>query len=105
VIDAELARLAAEGPTARELEQAKNSYESGFLSSLERVGGKADQLNAYYYDMGEPDGFQRDLDRYRAVTAADVQRVAREYLSGPRVILSVVPEGKRDLAARPRVTP
>ena len=105
VIDAELARLAAEGPTSRELEQAKNSYESGFLSSLERVGGKANQLNAYYYEIGEPDGFQRDLDRYRAVTAADVQRVVREYLAGPRVILSVVPEGKRDLAAQPRVTP
>jgi zinc protease len=105
VIDAEIARLAAEGPTARELEQAKNSYESGFLSSLERVGGKANQLNSYYYQIGDPDGFQRDLDRYRAVTAADVQRVVREYLSGPRVVLSVVPEGKRDLAARPRVTP
>ncbi|HEX6643452.1 MAG TPA: pitrilysin family protein [Gemmatimonadales bacterium] len=105
VIDAEIARLAAEGPTARELEQAKNSYESGFLSALERVGGKADQLNMYYYQIGEPDGFQRDLDRYRAVTAADVQRVVREYLAGPRVVLSIVPEGKRDLAARPRVTP
>jgi zinc protease len=105
VIDAEIARLAAEGPTARELEQAKNSYESGFLSSLERVGGKANQLNAYYYQIGDPDGFQRDLDRYRAVTAADVQRAVREYLAGPRVVLSIVPEGKRDLAARPRVTP
>jgi zinc protease len=105
VIDAEIARLAAEGPTARELEQAKNSFESGFLSSLERVGGKADQLNGYYYQTGEPDSFQKDLDRYRAVTAADVQRAARQYLSGPRVILSIVPQGKREMAAEPRMTP
>ncbi len=105
VIDAELARLAAEGPTERELEQAKNSFEAGFLNSLERVGGKADQLNGYYYQTGEPDSFQRDLDRYRAVTPADVQRVARQYLSGPRVILSIVPQGKRDMAAEPRMVP
>jgi len=105
VIDAEIARLAAEGPTERELEQARNSYEAGFLSRLERASGKANQLNAYYYEIGNPDGFQRDLDRYRAVTADDVQRVVRQYLVGPRVTLSIVPEEKRDLAARPRVTP
>jgi len=29
----------------------------------------------------------------------------RQYLVGPRVTLSIVPEEKRDLAARPRVTP
>jgi predicted Zn-dependent peptidase len=34
------------------------------------------------------------------VTAADVQRAAREYLAQPRVILSVVPEGKQDLAVK-----
>ena len=105
VIDGELARLAAEGPTTRELQQAKNSFESGFLSSLERVGGKADQLNEYFYQTGNPDAFQKDLDRYLAVTAADVQRVVRTYLTGPRVILSIVPEGKRELAAEGRVTP
>jgi zinc protease len=105
VIDAELARLAAEGPTERELEQAKNSFESGFLSSLERVGGKADQLNGYYYQTGHPDSFQADLDRYRAVTPADVQRVAKQYLAGPRVVLSIVPQGKREMAAQPRMVP
>ncbi len=106
VIDQELRTLAADGPTARELEQAKNSIESSFLGSLERVGGKADQLNAYYYQTGNPDGFQTDLDRYRGVTAADVQRVVEKYLLAPKVILSVVPLGKPDLAAEPTgVTP
>jgi len=105
VIDAELARLAASGPTTRELEQAKNAREASFLRGIERVGRKADQLNAYYYQIGEPDGFQRDLDRYQAVTAADIQRVVRTYLTGPRVTLSIVPKGKRELAATGRSTP
>jgi zinc protease len=104
VIDAELARLAAEGPAARELEQAKNAIEGSSLRGMESSMRLADQLNAYYYQLGTPDGFQRDLDRYRAVTAADVQRVVKTYLTGPRVSIAVVPQGKRDLASAERVT-
>ncbi|MFZ5624959.1 MAG: M16 family metallopeptidase [Gemmatimonadota bacterium] len=108
-IDATLARLATEGPTARELDQAKNALEAQFLDALESVGGfsgKANQLNAYYFQTGEPDSFARDLARYRAVTAQDIQRVIKTYLLAPKVVLSVVPQGKRELAARVReVTP
>jgi zinc protease len=102
-IDAEIRRLGASGPTARELEQAKNAIEAQFLNRLEFTSAKADQLNSYYYATGNPDFFQADLDRYRAVTAADVQRVVRQYLTGGRVTLSVVPQGKRELAATLRV--
>ena len=105
-VDEELRRLGEAPPTAREMEQAKNALEASFLRSTQTVGGKADQLNSYYFEVGVPDAFQRDLDRLRAVTAADVQRVVKQYLTGPRAIVSVVPMGKRDLAAEPRgVTP
>jgi len=103
VIDAELARLAAEGPTAREMGEALNATEASFLRGIERVGGKADRLNAYYYQTGTPDSFQADLDRYKAVTAADVQRVVRQYLRTSRVMASVVPQGKPELAAKKAV--
>ena len=99
VIDAEVRRLAASGPSARELGQAMNSIEAQFLNRLEFSSAKADQLNAYYYATGTPDWFQQDLERYRRVTAADVQRVVRQYLSAGRVTLSVVPQGKQELAA------
>lgn len=103
VIDAELRLLAASGPTAREIEQAKNAIEAQFLNRLEFTAAKADQLNSYYYATGEPDFFQQDLDRYRAVTAADVQRVVRQYLLTNRVTMSVVPQGHTELAATKRV--
>lgn len=99
IIDRELARLITDGPTARELDQAKNSLEADQLRSLENVLAKADQLNAYYYFTGNPDYLAQDLANLRAVTAADVQRVARQYLTAPRVTLSVVPQGKKELAA------
>ncbi len=98
-IDRQLARLAADGPTDRELQQARNALEASFLNRLEFIDAKADQLNEYYYFTGTPDAFQRDLDRLHAVTAADVRRVVARYLRGPRVTMSIVPQGKRELAA------
>ncbi len=102
VIDQQVQRLGAEGPSARELDQARNAIEASFLRSIQTVSGKADQLNEYYYQTGNPDGFQDDLDRLRSVTAEDIQRVVQKYLQGPRVTISVVPQGKRELAATPK---
>ena len=99
-IDRELNRLATEGPSARELDQAKNARESSFLNSLEFVDAKADRLNSYAYFNGTPDYFQKDLDALRAVTADDITRVIDTYLRGPRVMLSIVPTGKLELAAK-----
>jgi zinc protease len=104
VIEGELNRLAAEGPTTRELDQAKNAIESSFLNQLEFIQAKADQLNQYAYFKGVPDSFQAELDELRAVTADDIKRAITTYLRGPRVMLSIVPMGKRELAATRRVT-
>jgi zinc protease len=104
-VDDELRKLADKGPTDREMQQARNSLEASFIRRIQTVGGKADQLNQYYYQTGEPDGFQKELDQLRAVTADDVRRVVTKYLLGPRAIVSVVPMGKKELAAERRVTP
>src|SRR5438093_5942957 len=105
VIDEELRKLADQGPTAREVERARNPFEAQFLSRMERVGGfggKADQLNFYNYFVGTPDYFQKDLDRYGRVRPAAVQRAVQTYLTGAhRVVLSVVPQGKAELGVKP----
>jgi len=105
VIDVELRKLADQGPTAREVERARNTFEAQFLSRMERVGGfggKADQLNFYNYFVGTPDYFQKDLDRYGRVRPAAVQRAVQTYLTGAhRVVLSVVPQGKAELGVKP----
>jgi zinc protease len=101
-IDGEVKRLIEEGPTPRELEQAQNATEASFLNRLEQVGAKADQLNSYFYFVGTPDYFQQDLARYRAVTVADIQRVVSQYLGAHRVVLSIVPQGKTEMAIKVR---
>jgi len=99
VIDEELDKLRATPPESREMVRALNQIEANFFRAMERVGGfggKADQLNAYYKSTGTPDYFAKDLERYRAVTAADVQAVVKQYLpKDRRVELSVVPGDKK----------
>jgi zinc protease len=102
VIAEEVRRLAASGPTGRELERVVNGAEAQLLDGMQQVGGFggiADQLNTYDYFAGTPDYFAQDLERYRQLTTADIQRVARQYLADPhQVVLSVVPQGKTELA-------
>ena len=70
------------------------------LQSLGGFGGKADQLNAYNVYLDSPDSFTIDFDRYRRATADEVRRTTAEWLDGQNaVVLSVVPQGRRDLAA------
>jgi len=99
VIDEEVARLQNETPPVRETERSFNSIEASFLRRLERVGGfggKADQLNAYFTETGNPGYFNQDLERYRSLSPADVRAAAARYLpKDRRVELTVVPEGAR----------
>jgi zinc protease len=98
-VDAAIRRIADEGITDRELTQVKNGVRAQFIDQLSSVLGKADRLNYYNYFAGTPDFFRQDLARYEALTREDVQRAARTWVAGrPRVVLTVVPEGKTDLA-------
>jgi len=101
VIMEEIERVKAETPAGREVERVVNQYEAGFLDGLETAGGKADQLNNYYTRTGNPDYFNEDLSRYQALEPRDIQAAAVTFLpSGARVVLSVVPQGKKELAAQ-----
>jgi len=93
VIDEELKRLQSEPPSAREVQRALNQIEASFYRGMERVGGfggKADQLNAYFAAGGGPDYFGEDLARYMALTPADVQSAATQWLPLTRRIELVV---------------
>ncbi len=91
---AEIEKIKATPPSPEEMERVYNAREAGFIFGLQTVGsfgGKDDQLNNYATFLKDPGYFEKDLARYRAVTAADVQRVARQYLTDKRYVLSVVP--------------
>jgi len=102
-INAELAAFIASQPTNEELERGYNSNEARLIYSLQTVGGfggKSDQLNGYAVTTGNPGFFERDLARYRAVRPADVQRVARTYLTNDKLIFTVTPRARDGQIAR-----
>src|SRR6266550_4488034 len=83
VIDEEIQKLQREAPTSHELERSVNQIEASFYNRMERVGGfggKADQLNAYVTFTGDPDWFNEDLARYRALAPLDLSAAALEFL-------------------------
>jgi zinc protease len=99
--EAIIERLKKEGPTAEEIQKAIAGEELGFVSNLESNLGKAFQLAdgaGYHGDAGY---FRTAYKKTLSVTAEDVKRVANKYLTGGRVVLSIVPEGKADQAAKP----
>jgi zinc protease len=87
----EVAKLAARGPGADELRKAKNQVQSGFVFSLENAQGLGEAIGRSWIVSGNPSSFLRDLDALDKVTAADLQRVAKQYFSTDRAIVVVIP--------------
>jgi len=98
--DAIITRLKADGPTPDELRRATAGAELEFLRGLESNLGKAAQLADGAGFHGDPGYFRIEYEKLRGVTAADVKRAANQYLTPGRVVLSIVPAGQVDQAAR-----
>jgi zinc protease len=94
-------RLKAEGPTAEEIQRATAGLELQFVSSLQSNLGKAMSLADGSGIHNNAAQYQIEYAKAQAVTAADVKRVANKYLTKGRVVLSIVPMGKRDEASKP----
>jgi zinc protease len=80
LVDEEIARVVSQGVTDAELQRAKNQTRSSFIRSLQTAMGKAEALQKATLYFGDPGTIRTAMDPYMAVTAADVQRVARQYL-------------------------
>ena len=77
---AEVERLQREPVSERELQKAKNQLEADFVLSQDSIFSLARQI-ATYEMVASWREWERYLPGIRAVTAADVQRVARAYLT------------------------
>jgi zinc protease len=94
-INKEIERIKKEPSTEAEISRAKNSIEAQTIFGLQTVLGKAGQLTNYAGYVGKPNYFQPDLDRYANVTAADIQRVANQYLTANHLIMTYNPPATR----------
>lgn len=100
-LNAELARMRDEPLTAAELAEARMEIVAGELRQRETASGRAFILGRAIVSENDPGAPDRNLAAIQAVTAADVQRVARTYLNDQaRVSLRY-----QDESARPEGVP
>src|SRR5260370_2236907 len=90
---AEIKKLQDAPVSAAELEKAKNQIITSLLRQRETNLGKAQSLGGAAVLLGDPNRVNTDLERLQAVTAADVQRVAKKYFTDEnRYIIYYLPE-------------
>jgi zinc protease len=93
---AEVKRLRDAPPTAAELAEAKNELVAGKLRERETIDGRAFALGQALQLTGDAARANTALADLQAVTAADVQRVARTYLTDTgRMVIRYRPESER----------
>jgi zinc protease len=97
---AEVEALRTTKPTATELQSAKAATESRTILSLEGIsgfGGIVDRISKYNHHVKNPNYLRQDIERFRRVTAEDVQQFASKYLTrNSRVVVYGIP-GDPDL--------
>ncbi|MCB1024552.1 MAG: insulinase family protein [Acidobacteria bacterium] len=77
---AEIKKLQDEGPTAKELEKAKNKLVMDILRDRETASGKAQAIGRAIIYQNNANAVNTDVDQLQAVTAKDVMSVLRKYM-------------------------
>lgn len=100
VIDSIMADVLKNGVTDKEIEKALTSQETGITNRAATVFGKANTLATYYCQTGDPTNINKQLDLYKGITPQEVLTVARKHLTQPSMTLSIVPQGRAELAVQ-----
>jgi len=96
----ELQRLVDEPVTDDELARARALIEASELGALSRVEEVADRLSMYAALFDRPELVNEQLGRYLAVSAQDIQAVARAvFRPDNRVVLTYVPREQDEAVA------
>ena len=99
-VDEVLQRMVAEGPTARELDKAKNLLEAHFVRQLQTNNGVGQTLGYYEHVFGDYRRMFETVPTYRAVSAADCKRVAKQVFDARhRTVVELVPETEEAASA------
>src|SRR5690606_22174647 len=81
-------RLREAPPTDAELAEAKNELRAAALRERETIEGRASAIGYALVVDKDPNAVNTELAKLQAVTAADIQRVARKYLDPQRRMTS-----------------
>jgi zinc protease len=99
-VNAQTEQIKKDGPTADEVKRAIAGREANAIFGLQTDLGKGSRLADYTGYLGDPNYFQKDIDRYSSVTPGDVKRVANQYLGADHFVLTIVPAKTPPTAAK-----
>ena len=92
----EIARTRDELITPAELSKLKAQIETEYVNSNSRVEGIAESLASAHTFLGGTARLNTELNEYLALTAADMQRVAKQYfVKENRVVLYYLPQSQQ----------
>lgn len=106
IIDEELKKLLAEGPTQDELDQAKVATKSGFIRQIERIGGfggKADVLASCAIYQKNPGCFRTSLANIEKASTASVKAAGNKWLNSGSLFAIVEPGERKAAVEEPSV--
>ena len=101
VVDSVLDAIPSSPPTAAELARFNAYNATAAVASLQTQFARADTLAHGELFAGDPVAYAKQVAAARVLTAADVEGAAARYLTRGRVVMSLVPAGKLDLASKP----
>ena len=90
IFDQEVKNVQMHPISATELKKAKVQVEKEFVDGLLTLDGKAESLAINEIVQGDYNKIFTDLEKYQAVTVADIQRVAKQYLQPQRKLTAVL---------------
>jgi zinc protease len=95
-ITSEIDRIKTEDISDDEFQKLKNQVENDFVSSNSRVAGIAESLANYKMYYGDANLINTELQRYLAVTKADIKAAAKKYYTNDnRVVLHYLPKAEQ----------
>ena len=86
--------LGTEPLAARDLARVVTRVEAGQIYGLESLLGRANQLQGYNHYLGDPDRLGWDLERYRAVTPAQIVDVAKKTIQLDKAVVIITEPGE-----------
>jgi zinc protease len=98
LIDAEIARMAQDGPTPAELAKARNQALAGFWRGLETISGKAQALGTYEVFHGDYSKLFEAPAVYESITADDVRKAAATVMTRENRTVGIVEPKAPDAA-------
>ncbi|MBD3629563.1 pitrilysin family protein [Cyclobacterium sp.] len=100
-VDLLIQKVQKEGISDQDFQKLQNIIENDLVSKNSSIEGIAQNLAESKLFYGDTGYINRELEKYREVSKADIQRVAREYLTlDGRVVLYYLPKSQQTAASQ-----